>query len=200
MVEDFPPDSWPVAGTEEQFKNWLITVRTDKVQMPDSSHAERTVVTHIGAVAVLALDEQDRVLMIRQYRHPVARQLWEIPAGLRDVSGEALVDTARRELLEETGYAAREWHALIDSYASPGITSERIRIFLARGIETAQSDYQREGEEKFLRTAWVPLAEAVQAALAGKLHNGATIQGILAARIAGAAGYSGLRSADAPET
>jgi ADP-ribose pyrophosphatase len=200
MVEDFAPDSWPVAGTEEQFKNWLITVRTDKVQMPDSSHAERTVVTHIGAVAVLALDEQDRVLMIRQYRHPVARQLWEIPAGLRDVSGEALVDTARRELLEETGYAAREWHALIDSYASPGITSERIRIFLARGIETAQSDYEREGEEKFLRTAWVPLAEAVQAALAGKLHNGATIQGILAARIAGAAGYSGLRSADAPET
>ena len=200
MVEDFPPDSWPVAGTEEQFKNWLITVRTDKVQMPDSSHAERAVVTHIGAVAVLALDEQDRVLMIRQYRHPVARQLWEIPAGLRDVSGEALVDTARRELLEETGHAAREWHALIDSYASPGITSERIRIFLARGIETAQSDYQREGEEKFLRTAWVPLAEAVQAALAGKLHNGATIQGILAARIADAAGYSGLRSADAPET
>lgn len=199
MVEDFPPDSWPVASTEEQFKNWLITVRTDKVRMPDSSHAERTVVTHIGAVAVLALDEQDRVLMIRQYRHPVARQLWEIPAGLRDVSGEALVDTARRELLEETGYAAREWHALIDSYASPGITSERIRIFLARGIETAQSDYQREGEEKFLRTAWVPLAEAVQAALAGKLHNGATIQGILAARVAGSAGYSGLRSADAPE-
>jgi ADP-ribose pyrophosphatase len=200
MVEDFPPDSWPVAGTEEQFKNWLITVRTDKVRMPDSSHAERTVVTHIGAVAVLALDEQDRVLMIRQYRHPVARQLWEIPAGLRDVSGEALVDTARRELLEETGYAARDWHALIDSYASPGISSERIRIFLARGLETAQSDYQREGEEKFLRTAWVPLAEAVQAALAGNLHNGATIQGILAARIAGSAGYAELRPADAPET
>jgi ADP-ribose pyrophosphatase len=200
MVEDFPPDGWPVAGTEEQFKNWLITVRTDKVRMPDSSHAERTVVTHIGAVAVLALDEQDRVLMIRQYRHPVARQLWEIPAGLRDVSGEALVDTARRELLEETGYAARDWHALIDSYASPGISSERIRIFLARGLETAQSDYQREGEEKFLRTAWVPLAEAVQAALAGNLHNGATIQGILAARIAGSAGYAELRPADAPET
>ncbi len=200
MVEDYPPDSWPVAGTAEQFKNWLITVRTDKVQMPDSSHAERTVVSHIGAVAVLALDEQDRVLMIHQYRHPVARQLWEIPAGLRDVTGEALVDTARRELIEETGYAAREWHALVDSYASPGIITERIRIFLARGIEAAQSDYQREGEEKFLRTAWVPLAEAVQAALAGKLHNGATIQGVLAAYIASSAGYSGLRPAHAPET
>ena len=200
MVEDFPTDSWPVAGSEEQFKNWLITVRTDKVQMPDSSHVERTVVTHIGAVAILALDEQDRVLMIRQYRHPVARQLWEIPAGLRDVAGEALADTARRELLEETGHAAREWHVLVDSYASPGITSERIRIFLARGVQAAESDYQRQGEEKFLRTAWVPLAEAVEAALAGKLHNGATIQGILAAHIAAAAGFSGLRPADAPET
>jgi 8-oxo-dGDP phosphatase len=200
MVEDYPPQSWPVAGTEEQFSNWLITVRTDVVRMPDDSQAKRTVVAHMGAVGVLALDERDRVLMIRQYRHPVARQLWEIPAGLRDVTGEALADTARRELLEETGYAAREWHVLVDSYASPGITSERIRIFLARGLEPAKSDYQREGEEKFLRTAWVPLAEAVQAALAGKLHNGATIQGVLAAHIAGAAGFRGLRPADAPET
>ena len=200
MVEDYPADSWPEAGTEEQIRNWLITVRTDKVLMPDSSLAERTVVTHIGAVAILALDERDRVLMIRQYRHPVERQLWEIPAGLRDVPGEALLDTARRELLEETGYAAREWHSLVDSYASPGITSERIRIFLARGLAAAESDYQREGEEKFLRTAWVPLAEAVQAALAGKLHNGATIQGVLAAHIASSAGYSALRPAGAPET
>ena len=200
MVEDLPPDGWPVAGTEEHYRNWLVSVRTDRVVMPDSLQAERTVITHIGAVAILALDERDRVLMIRQYRHPVERQLWEIPAGLRDVSGEALLDTARRELLEETGYAAREWHALVDSYASPGITSERIRIFLARGLAAAETDYQREGEEKFLRTAWVPLAEAVQAALAGKLHNGATIQGVLAAHIASSAGYSALRPAGAPET
>lgn len=200
MVEDLPPESWPVASTEEQFRNWLISVRTDKVRMPDSSHAERTVVTHIGAVAILALDEQDRVLMIRQYRHPVARQLWEIPAGLRDVTGEALVDTARRELLEETGHVAREWHALVDSYSSPGIISERMRIFLARDLQAADSGYQREGEEKFLRTAWVPLAEAVQAALAGKLHNGATIQGVLAGYIASSSGFSGLRPADGPET
>jgi 8-oxo-dGTP pyrophosphatase MutT (NUDIX family) len=138
--------------------------------------------------------------MIRQYRHPVGRQLWEIPAGLRDVSGEALVDTARRELLEETGHTAREWHALIDSYASPGITSERIRIFLARDVSAAESDYERHDEEKFLRTDWFPLAEAVQAALAGNLHNGATIQGLLAAQIASKEGFSGLRPADAPET
>jgi 8-oxo-dGDP phosphatase len=200
MIEDLPPESWPVAAAEEQFRNWLISVRTDKVRMPDSRYVERTVVSHIGAVAVLALDDQERVLMIRQYRHPVARQLWEIPAGLRDVTGEALVDTARRELLEETGHVAGEWHALVDSYASPGIISERIRIFLARGLEAADSGYQREGEEKFLRTAWVPLSDAVAAALAGKLHNGATIQGVMAGYIASSAGFSGLRSADAPET
>ena len=200
MVEDLPPHSWPVAGTEEQFSSWLITVRNDKVRLPDNEYAERTVVTHIGAVAVLALDDAGRVLMIRQYRHPVGRELWEIPAGLRDVTGEALLDTARRELAEETGHAASEWHALVDSYSSPGISTERIRIFLARGVQPVQSDYQREGEEKFLRTEWVPLTEAVQAALAGKLHNGAAVQGVLAAYIAGAQGFTGLRRADAPET
>jgi 8-oxo-dGDP phosphatase len=199
MVEDPPPDGWPVAGTEEHYRNWLVSVRTDKVVMPDSHQAERTVITHIGAVGILALDERDRVLMIRQYRHPVARQLWEIPAGLRDVSGEALADTARRELLEETGHVAREWHVLLDSYSSPGIITERMRIFLARGLAAADSGYQRQGEEKFLQTAWVPLAEAVAAALAGKLHNGATVQGLLAGYIASSGGFSGLRSADAPE-
>src|ERR1700724_2996150 len=197
MIEDLPPESWPVAATEEQFRNWLISVRTDKVRMPDSRYAERTVVTHIGAVGILALDEQDRVLMIRQYRHPVARQLWEIPAGLSDVTGEALADTARRELLEETGHVAREWHVLLDSYSSPGIITERMRIFLARGLEAADSGYQRQGEEKFLQTAWVPLAEAVAAALAGKLHNGAAIQGLLAAHIGSSARFSGLRPAAA---
>jgi 8-oxo-dGDP phosphatase len=200
MVEDLPPDGWPVAGTEEHYRNWLVSVRSDKVVMPDGQQAERTVITHIGAVAILALDEQDRVLMIRQYRHPVARELWEIPAGLRDVTGEALVDTARRELLEETGHVAREWRVLLDSYSSPGIITERMRIFLARGLETADSGYQRRGEEKFLRTAWVPLAEAVAAALAGKLHNGAAVQGILAGHIASSDGFSGLRGVDAPES
>jgi len=199
MVEDLPQDGWPVAGTAEHFRNWLISVRTDKVVMPDSHQVERTVITHMGAVAILALDEQDRVLMIRQYRHPVARQLWEIPAGLRDVTGEALADTARRELLEETGHVASDWQVLLDSYSSPGIITERMRVFLARGLQPADSGYQRHGEEKFLETAWVPLADAVAGALAGKLHNGATVQGILAGYVASLDRYSGLRAADAPE-
>jgi 8-oxo-dGDP phosphatase len=200
MVEDLTPKSWPVAGTEEHFRNWLVSVRDDKVTMPDGHQAERTVITHIGAVAILALDERDRVLMIRQYRHPVARELWEIPAGLRDVSGESLADTARRELLEETGHVARDWRVLVDSYSSPGIITERMRIFLARGLESADSGYQRQGEEQFLRTEWVLLADAAAAALAGKLHNGATIQGILAGYAASMGGYAGLRAVDAPES
>jgi ADP-ribose pyrophosphatase len=199
MVADESPNSWPVISSRELLSNWLITVRTDRVRLPDAGEADRTVITHVGAVAILALDEQGRVLMIRQYRHPVARELWEIPAGLRDADGEALVDTARRELLEETGYEAREWWSLVDSYASPGITNEKIRIFLARDLVTADSDYKREAEEKFLRTDWVPLADAAAQALAGKIHNGATIQGILAAYIASGNGFTALRPADAPE-
>ncbi len=193
-------ERWPVAGSAVLLKHWLLTVRSDQVQMPDNQQAERVVVTHPGAVAVLALDEADRVLMIRQYRHAAGYQLWEIPAGLRDVAGEALVETARRELLEETGYQAREWHVLVDTFTSPGFTNERVRIFLARGIEPAPDNgYQREHEEKYLTSKWVPLAETVRLALAGKLHNGVAITGVLAGYIASLEGFSGLRPGDAPE-
>src|SRR5215470_2418293 len=140
-------ERWPVDFSKEQLRNWLITVRTDNVRMPDDQHAERTVVTHPGAVAILALDDAQRVLMIRQYRHPVGRQLWEIPAGLRDADGESLLQTAERELLEETGYRASDWHTLIDYFSSPGYSTERIRVFLARGLERAEdSGYVREHE------------------------------------------------------
>src|ERR1700734_992705 len=102
--------------------------------MPDGELAVRDVVEHMGAVAVVAVDDRDRVLMIRQYRHPAGAMLWEVPAGLRDVSGEPLVETARRELLEEAGCQAGRWHLLTDYYSSPGISTERIRIFLATDL------------------------------------------------------------------
>jgi len=198
-MEDVP-ERWPVTESDVRLKHWLVTVRSDRVQMPDNGSAERVVVTHPGAVAVLAVDEADRVLMIRQYRHPAGYLLWEIPAGLRDVAGEPLAETARRELLEETGYRANQWHTLVDTFTSPGFSNERVRIFLARGIEKAGNNgFVRKDEEKFLTTEWVPLAEAVRLALAGKLHNGETINGILAGYVASAQGFSGLRSADAPE-
>ncbi len=193
--------SWPVVSSAEQLRNWLLTVRTDNVRMPDKSYAKRTVVTHPGAVAVLALDDERRVLMIRQYRHPVGRELWEIPAGLRDADGEPPLVTAQRELLEETGYRAREWHALVDYFTSPGFSTERIRIFLARGLEqVSDGDYEREHEEKFIVADWLPLDEAMRLVLAGKLHNGPAITGILAGYAACAEGFAGLRPATAPET
>lgn len=199
-VGDPAPRPWPVAGSAVKLKNWLLTVRSDKVQMPDQSHVERTVVSHPGAVAVLAIDDGNRVLMIKQYRHPVGRELWEIPAGLRDAEGEPPLQTARRELLEEVGYTASEWYALIDYLTSPGFTDERIRIYLARGLtEVTNSDYEREHEEKFLVTAKVPLDEAVQLALAGRLHNGPAITAVLAGYAALRQGFSGLRPADAAE-
>ena len=194
-------ESWPVDSTREQLRNWLIAVRTDKVRMPDDHYAERTVVTHPGAVAVLALDDAQRVLMIRQYRHPVGRLLWEIPAGLRDADGESPLRTAQRELLEETGYTAREWHSLVDYFTSPGFSTERIRIYLARGLERADHPgHEREHEEKFIVIGWLPLAEAVRLVLAGKLHNSAAITGILAGYASLSEDFSGLRPAAAPET
>ena len=196
------PASWPVVSSAELARGRLVTLRTDKVRTPDDELAERDVVLHPGAVAVLALDDVQQVLLIRQYRHPVGRLLWEIPAGLRDVSGELPWATARRELLEEAGYRARDWRVLADYYTSPGFTTERLRVFLARDLEfvpEAERDFVPEAEEAQLLIAWLPLDEAVRKVFAGDLHNGVAALGVLAAYAARSEGFDGLRPADAPE-
>jgi 8-oxo-dGDP phosphatase len=196
------PAAWPVVSSSEQFRGRLVTVRADKVRMPGSNVAEREVVLHPGAVAILALDDAGQVLLIRQYRHPVSRLLWEIPAGLRDVAGESPWNAARRELLEEAGYRARDWRVLADYYSSPGFTTERLRIFLARELEfvpPGERDFVAQDEEAQLVPAWLPLDEAVRKVLAGDLHNGATALGILASYAARSEGFDRLRPADAPE-
>jgi 8-oxo-dGDP phosphatase len=196
------PASWPVVSSAELARGRLVTVRTDKVRMPDDELAERDVVIHPGAVAVLVLDDAQQVLLIRQYRHPVGRLLWEIPAGLRDVSGEPPWATARRELLEEAGYRARDWRVLADYYTSPGFSTERLRVFLARDLEfvpESERDFVPEAEETQLVPAWLPLDEAVRKVLAGELHNGVAALAILAGYAARSEGYERLRPADAPE-
>ena len=193
-------EDWPVAASAELARSRLFAVRADQVRTPENQLAERDVVLHPGAVAVLALDDADRVLMIRQYRHPVGRLLWEIPAGLRDTDGETPLQTAQRELLEETGYRASRWHTLLDYFSSPGYTTERIRIFLARGVEqAADNGYVREQEEKYIVADWVPLEEAVRLALSGKLHNGPAIVAVLAGYAASSEEFSGLRPATATD-
>jgi ADP-ribose pyrophosphatase len=195
-------ESWPVAATDVVAKSNIVTVRRDSVRMPDGQEAERDVVEHPGAVAVLAVDDDDRVLLIRQYRHPVSRLLWEIPAGLRDVPGEPLVETAQRELLEEAGYIAAHWQVLADIFTSPGFSNERLRVFLAMKltrVPDAERDYVPNHEEAHLKIEWAPLDVVVSRFLAGELHNGVTAVGVLAAYVARQGGFAGLRGTDAPE-
>ena len=194
--------SWPVTQSSVLATGRIVTLRRDTVQLPDGELVGREVVEHPGAVAVVALDEQGRVLLIRQYRHPAGATLWEIPAGLRDVQGESLVDTARRELLEEAGYQAEDWWILADFLSSPGISTERLRVFLARGLAVVpdeQREYVPEHEEAYLTVAWVPLDEAVRGILSGDLHNGVAMVGILSAYAARGDDFRALRQPGEPE-
>ena len=193
---------WPVVSSAELARGRLVTVRADKVRTPENDLAERDVVLHPGAVGVLALDGDDRILMIRQYRHPVERLLWEIPAGLRDVTGEQPWATAARELTEETGYRAKDWRILADYYSSPGYSTERLRIFLARNLERvpeAERHFVPRDEEAHLLLGWLPLDEAVRHVFAGELHSGPTVLAVMAGYAARSEGYDRLRPADAPE-
>jgi len=195
-------ESWPVVKSDTLADGSIVRIRRDTVLMPDDQAADREVVEHPGAVAVVALDDAGHVLLIRQYRHPVGRQLWEIPAGLRDVVGEPLLATAQRELLEEAGYLAARWWVLADFFTSPGISTERLRIFLARGLERvpdAERDYVPDHEEVHLMVEWAPLDAVVSRFLAGDLHNGVLAVGVLAAFAAQQDGFAALRGADVPE-
>ena len=193
---------WPVKGRPRRARGSFVVLRTDQVRMPDGDVAPRDVVEHPGAVAIVALNDNGQVLLIRQYRHPVGHFLWEIPAGLRDVPGEPPQRTGERELREETGYTARTWHVLTDCYTSPGISTERVIVYLARGlaeIPDAERGPPLRHEEAHLEPAWVPLEQAVQLFLADELHNGVAAVGILAAYAARQGGFAMLRKAGAGE-
>ncbi|MFE3035545.1 NUDIX domain-containing protein [Streptomyces canus] len=197
-IED-TPEEWEIRATKTPFVGNKTSVRTDEVVMPDGSVVNRDYQVHPGSVGVLALDDEDRVLLIRQYRHPVRQKLWEIPAGLLDVPGENPLHAAQRELYEEAHVKAEDWRVLTDVYTSPGGCDEAIRIFLARGLSEADGErFEVEHEEIDLEYARVPVAELVRGVLAGELHNNCLVVGVLslvAARASG--GLDGLRSAEA---
>lgn len=194
------PREWRVTASEMPFTGGKTSVRTDRVVMPDGSVADRDYQVHPGSVAVLALDERDRVLVINQYRHPVRHKLWEIPAGLLDVPGENPLHAARRELYEEAHVEAEDWRVLIDMYTSPGGSDEAVRIFLARGLSEAEGErFEVLDEEADMEVARVPLADLVRGVLAGDLHNNCLATGVLALTAARAGeGLDTLRPADAP--
>lgn len=192
-------ERFPVLRTEPRFRGRVIAVRTDEVRMPDGANVARDVVVHPGAVGVIALDDEERVLLVRQYRHPVGRMLWEPPAGILDVAGEPPLVTAQRELFEEAHYRAERWQVLVDAFTSPGMADEALRIYLARGLSPAQAERHRGVHEEYdMPVDWVPLDEAVRKVLGGELHNPTAVMGILAAAVARRARFAGLRPAEAP--
>jgi 8-oxo-dGDP phosphatase len=194
------PARHPVVDSTVQFRSGrVIDVRTDVVRMPSGDSTERDVVVHPGAVGIIALDDQERVLFIQQYRHAVGHLCWEPPAGLLDEPGEDPLDAARRELFEEAHVRAERWDVLVDAFTSSGMTDEAVRIYLARDVRAAEGErHPGEHEESDMPTRWVALDDAVAAILEGRLHNPLAAMGVLATAAARAERYTGLRDAHAP--
>ena len=178
-----PRHDFAVVSSDDIYTGKVLAVRRDQVRMPAGGTSVREIMEHAGAVAIAALDADDRLMMIYQYRHAVGRRLWEMPAGLLDQAGEDPLETARRELAEEVGLAATEWSVLIDVTPSPGFSDESVRVYLATGLTDIGRQGTIEHEEADLRVVRVPLATAVQAALAGDIVNASTVAGLLAAAI-----------------
>lgn len=190
----------PVVSSETVMRGMIWDVVRERVDLGDAGEVTREFVRHPGAVAVAALDEQDRIVLIQQYRHPVRMLEWEIPAGLLDVEGELPHVGAARELHEEADLTAATWHVLADYVSSPGGLDEALRIYLAQDLAEVpeQERHTRDGEEHGMPVRRVPLDEALEAVLAGRLHNATAVVAILASHAARERGWATLRPVDAP--
>ncbi|WP_415948948.1 NUDIX domain-containing protein [Streptomyces sp. KLOTTS4A1] len=193
-------EEWRVTATETPFSGKKTSVRSDEVVMPDGSVARRDYQVHPGSVAVLALDDLGRVLVIRQYRHPVRRKLWELPAGLLDVPGENPLHAAQRELYEEAHVKAEDWRVLVDVYTTPGGSDEAVRVFLARDLSEAEGKrFEVADEEADMEVRRVPLDEVVRGVFAGELQNNFLMTGVFSLLAAERGeGLDALRPAEAP--
>jgi 8-oxo-dGDP phosphatase len=182
-------------SSETLYIGKIFALRVDDVRMPHGNTARREVIEHFGAVAVLALDDDKNIAMVYQYRHPVGRRLWELPAGLLDLGGEPPHITAARELKEEAGLEATNWRVLVDMVSAPGFSDEGVRVYLATGL-TDVGRPEAHDEEADLIARWFPLEQARRMVLDGEIVNSIAIAGILAAH--DVADPSSLRTVDAP--
>jgi ADP-ribose pyrophosphatase len=190
------PESWPVVGSEDLHRDdWVVALRSDRVVAPGDPDGEpfrRLVMEHPGAAVVLAVDGpvgEERVLLVRQYRHAAQRRFVELPAGLCDAHGEDPLAVAKRELREEAQYAASEWTHLTSAYSSPGISAELIHYYLARGLTPAdRGDFAMVHEEADLEVFWAPFTDLVDAVLAGRVADAPLVVAVLAAQAAGLVG------------
>jgi 8-oxo-dGDP phosphatase len=177
------PLSWPVTSSDVLAEGKIASFIQDEVRAPDGEKMTREYLRHPGAVGIIALDDEGRVALVRQYRHAVRHRLVEPPAGLLDVQGEAYLLTAQRELAEEADLAAASWHVLVDLFTTPGILAESLRIYLARDLTAADlpDGFARSDEEAHMDTVWASLDDVVDAILAGELHSPSLVAGVLAA-------------------
>ena len=185
-----------VLASEVVFAGKVWDIRRETFAL-DGHEIVREYMDHTGAVAVLALDERDRVLLIKQYRHPVRSRDWELPAGLLDFDGESPLEAAKRELAEEADLLAEHWNLLSEFMTSPGGSNETLRVYLARGVSAAPEVFTRTEEEAGIELRWVPLDEAVDAVLSRDLQNSILAIAILSAAAARARGWETLGDADA---
>jgi 8-oxo-dGTP pyrophosphatase MutT (NUDIX family) len=179
------PESWPVLGSTDLYRaDWLMALRADELRRPGAGSEKpfvRWVFEHPGAVIVLAVDDQERVCCLRQYRHPVGRRLVELPAGLRDAEGEDPLETAKRELREEAELEATDWRPLFDVFPSAGISNERQALFLARGLSpVGRGDFEPAHEEADMERIWVPVDDLLEAVLDGRVAESPIAVSVLA--------------------
>lgn len=191
---------YQVVSRQTRYAGPVFTVVTDEVAMPGGGVAGRDYLRHVGSVGVVALDDDARVVLVRQYRHPVGRSLWELPAGLLDVSGEDPASSAARELAEEADLVAGRLDVLVDLHTSPGCSNELIRIFLARDLCAVADEHRhdRRDEEADMQVARFGLDDAVAMVFAGKITNGPAVAGLLAAARARDQDWRTLRPTGTP--
>lgn len=179
------PASWPVTESEDLHRDgWVVALRADRVARPgadDEAPFRRIVLEHPGAAVILALDADDRVFCLKQYRHAAQMRFVELPAGLLDVAGEDALNVAQRELREEGALTAERWTHLVTTYPSPGISSEKASIFLAEGLgETDRGDFVLRHEEADMEALWVPFEELLDGVLAGRITDAPVVIAVLA--------------------
>jgi ADP-ribose pyrophosphatase len=172
-----------IESVSEKFTGRVIQVNVERVRLPNGAVADLEIIHHPGGAAVVAIDEQQRVCLLRQFRHAAGGWLWELPAGKID-NREPPLQTAQRELAEEAGVTATSWESLADYVASPGVFTEVVHLYLATGLRTGTAHSE---EHEVLEVHWKPLHEVLRMAQSGELRDGKSVVAIFraAARIAG---------------
>jgi len=164
-----------IISSREVYKSNIFTVTEEHATDPGGFEIKRSIVRHQGSAVMMAMDEKKRVLLVRQFRLPAAKELWELPAGRLD-PGETPLQAAQRELVEETGYRARKWKKLVSYWPSPGYVGEKMTVFLATGLTEGEATPM---DDERIKTRWFTRKELEDAIRAGKIEDGKTITGFL---------------------